>query len=100
MVEIILIIILGVLTGVFTGLTPVIHPNIVIFGSLPFYFSLDIGFVPYMVFISGLSVAHTFHDFLPAIFLGAPETEAALSTVFGTEIASRGKGWRRSTTWL
>lgn len=83
---------LGVATGVFTRLVPGIHPNTVIFSSLPFYFKLNIDLILFMAFISGLSVSHTFHDFLPAIFLGAPEAESALSALPGGEMALRGRG--------
>ena len=92
MIEYLAIILLGVAAGVFTGLVPGIHPNTVIFTSIPFYFYSGIGFLIYMCFIAGLSVSHTFHDFLPAIFLSAPEAEAALSSIPGTEMAEEGRG--------
>jgi len=92
MIEYIVIILLGVLSGVFTGLIPGIHPNTVIFGSMPLYFYLDIEFLSYLSFIAGLSVSHTFHDFLPAIFLSAPEADAALSSIPGTQMAAEGRG--------
>lgn len=92
MVEYILIILLGVIAGIFTGLIPGIHPNTVIFSSMPFYFYSDIGFLSYLSFIAGLSVSHTFHDFLPAIFLSAPEADAALSSIPGTQMAAEGRG--------
>lgn len=50
------------------------------------------GFVYYMAGVAGLSVSHTFHDFLPAIFLGAPEAESALSSLPGARMAARGRG--------
>lgn len=92
MIEYIPIILAGVVVGVFTGLVPGIHPNTVIFGSMPFYFGSGIDFLSYLSFIAGLSVSHTFHDFLPAIFLSAPEADAALSSIPGTEMASEGRG--------
>lgn len=92
MYELVVIVVLGVFTGVITGLIPGIHPNTVIFGTLPFYFYFDVVFINYVSFVCGLSVAHTFHDFLPAIFLGAPESESALSTSPGLEMTGEGKG--------
>jgi putative membrane protein len=92
MIDYLVIILLGVAAGVFTGLVPGIHPNTVIFGSMPFYFYSEIEFLSYLSFIAGLSVSHTFHDFLPAIFLSAPEADAALSSIPGTEMASEGRG--------
>ncbi|MFB6190493.1 MAG: tripartite tricarboxylate transporter permease [Candidatus Nanohaloarchaea archaeon] len=82
----------GVALGVLTGLVPGIHPNTVIFTSLPIYFNYDIGLTSYMSVVAGLSVSHTFHDFLPAIFLGAPEAESALSTLPGARMAMEGRG--------
>ncbi|MFB6203984.1 MAG: tripartite tricarboxylate transporter permease [Candidatus Nanohaloarchaea archaeon] len=92
MIDITAIMVLGVITGVFTGLVPGIHPNTIIFSSMPLYMSSDVGLNIYLVFITGLSVSHTFHDFLPAIYLGAPEAESALSALPGAEMASRGRG--------
>lgn len=82
----------GVALGVLTGLIPGIHPNTVIFTTLPLYFSYDIGLTSYMSLVAGLSVSHTFHDFLPAIFLGAPEADSALSALPGGRMAARGRG--------
>ncbi len=92
MIEYLVILGFGVVTGIFTGLIPGVHPNTVVFTTLPFYFSYEIGLLPYMSFLSGLSVSHTFHDFLPAIFLGAPEAESALSSLPGAKMAVRGRG--------
>ncbi len=83
---------IGITIGIFTGLIPGIHPNTVVFTTLPVYFGFDIDFMVYMSLVAGLSVSHTFHDFLPAIFLGAPEAETALSSPPGTEMAIDGRG--------
>lgn len=83
---------LGILSGVVTGLIPGIHPNTVIFTSLPIYLSTGIQATLYIPYIAGLSVSHTFHDFLPAIFISAPEAESALSVVAAPELVEEGKG--------
>lgn len=82
----------GLVSGVFTGLVPGIHPNTVIFVSLPLYLSTGTGLRFYAVFISSLSVTHTFHDFLPAIFLSSPDAESALSVINGRSAVEQGKG--------
>lgn len=82
----------GVGVGVFTGIVPGIHPNTVIFGSLPLYPESGLDFLVFAAFVTGLSVSHTFHDFLPSIFLGVPEAEVALSSMPGQEMASEGRG--------
>jgi putative membrane protein len=92
MLEIVFLIFLGVLTGVFTGLTPGIHPNTVIFALMPFYFAFNLDFGFYASFISGVSLSHTFHDFIPSIFLGVPEPESALAALPGQELALEGRG--------
>jgi putative membrane protein len=92
MLEILALIFLGVLVGVFTGLTPGIHPNTVIFALMPFYFAFDISFSFYASFISGVSLSHTFHDFIPSIFLGVPEPESALAALPGQKMALKGRG--------
>lgn len=92
MIEILAIIILGTLVGVFTGLTPGIHPNTVIFTFLPFYFVFNPDFILFMSFVSGLSVSHTLHDFLPALFLKAPEAENALASLPGLDMVAEGEG--------
>lgn len=83
---------LGIVCGILTGLVPGIHPNTVIFTSLPVYLSTDIGQGIYVSYMTGLSVSHTFHDFLPAIFLSAPEAESALSVVAAPEMVKEGEG--------
>lgn len=92
MIKTAFIVLFGVLTGVITGLVPGIHPNTVIFSSLAFYFSLGIDLLSYMAFIAGLSVSHTFHDFIPSIFLGAPESSTALASLPGRRMAEKGLG--------
>lgn len=84
--------VLGILSGVITGLIPGIHPNTVIFTSLPVYLSSEIGQPVYISFITGMSISHTFHDFLPAIFLSTPDAEAALSVVAAPEMVEDGEG--------
>jgi len=83
---------LGVLLGIFTGFIPGIHPNTVVFSSFPLYFSFQIEFTAYVSFIAGLSVCHTFHDFLPAIYLNAPSAESAVASLPGAKMAREGKG--------
>ncbi|MFB6208897.1 MAG: tripartite tricarboxylate transporter permease [Candidatus Nanohaloarchaea archaeon] len=92
MLEIVITIMLGVFTGIITGLTPGLHPNTVIFSSIPFYFNSKLSFSIYASFISGISVSHTFHDFIPSIFLGVPEPDSALAALPGQKMAMRGRG--------
>ena len=92
MIELLPIILLGITAGIVTGLIPGIHPNTVVFTTLPVYFTYRPDLTGYMVFIVAISVSHTFHDFLPAIFLHAPSATTALSALPGAEAAAQGKG--------
>lgn len=92
MLEYLVVLLLGVIIGVFTGLIPGIHPNTLIFMFLPFYFSFSVDLMLFMAFVCGVSVSHTFHNFLPAVFMGIPEAESALSALPGAEMAANGRG--------
>ncbi|QGA81038.1 tripartite tricarboxylate transporter permease [Candidatus Nanohalobium constans] len=100
MLEILAYSLTGVLLGVFTGLIPGIHPNTVIFSSIPFYLTSEIEFILYAALISGLSISHTFHDFIPAFYLQAPEGGTALSMSVGSEMASNGRGFEAFNSTL
>lgn len=92
MLKILLITTLGILTGIITGLMPGIHPNTVLFGSLPLKFGLKVENTIFIPFVIGLSVAHTFFEFIPAVFLAVPEPESALAALPGSELVKRGEG--------
>jgi putative membrane protein len=92
MIEAVLAVTLGVTAGILTGLMPGIHPNTVVFTIIPFYFVYQPEFSLFMAFISGLSISHTIHDFLPALFLKSPEAESALSSLPGIEMVEEGLG--------
>src|SRR3989344_4357861 len=85
----------GVLAGTVTGLLPGIHTNtvaILAVGALPIftrYFSLiDIG-----IFLSAMVVVHSFLDFIPSLFLGAPDSDTALGVLPGHRMLLKGEGY-------
>ncbi|MDO8468050.1 MAG: tripartite tricarboxylate transporter permease [Nanoarchaeota archaeon] len=95
LLQITLFFILGTIAGILTGLSPGIHINIVgaalvslsaaVFSSiLPLYL---------VVFIVAMSITHSFVDFIPSIFLGAPNEDTALSVLPGHELLNEGKGY-------
>lgn len=100
MLEILIAVILGVIAGSITGLIPGIHPNTVVFTFLPFYFVVNPEFTVFMAFISGLGVSHTLHDFLPALFLKAPDADTALSSLPGLDMVEEGLGRKAFTLTL
>lgn len=89
----ILILLAGVVAGTITGILPGIHINLVaafLTSSLPLflgYFSpLELA-----IFIVAMSITHTFVDFIPSVFLGAPDEETSLSILPGHQFLLKGK---------
>ncbi|MBI2448849.1 tripartite tricarboxylate transporter permease [Candidatus Pacearchaeota archaeon] len=91
LVEIVIALILGIIAGVFTGLTPGLHINLVgaFLISSAAISSYNIEFI---VFIVAMSITHTFLDFIPSVFIGAPEEETSLSVLPGHDLLKKGRG--------
>ena len=92
--EIVLFTVFGIAAGTVTGIIPGLHPNtvffivvsfIAVFSSFPIYAIL--------AFIVSLAVSNTFTDFLPSLFLSAPEDSNALSSLPGHDMLLQGKGY-------
>lgn len=82
---------LGVLAGTFTGLSPGIHINLIAAIAASFYFGDP---VIVSCFIVAMAIAHTFLDFVPAVFLGAPEDDGnVLSVLPGHRLLLKGYGY-------
>ncbi|MEK6840857.1 MAG: tripartite tricarboxylate transporter permease [Nanoarchaeota archaeon] len=94
--EILLFLLLGILTGTFTGLFPGIHINLVGAALVSGSFSILAGINPVylVVFIVAMSISHVFLDFIPSIFLGAPEDGTELSVLPGHEMLKKGQGFQ------
>ena len=98
----------GSLFGVITGLIPGIHVNMVAlflivlspqFVELILYeFALvdDVWMAHVLIslLIIATSIVHSFVDFIPSIFLGAPDEETALSVLPGHRMLLLGEGYR------
>ncbi|MBD3262107.1 MAG: hypothetical protein GF334_10660 [Candidatus Altiarchaeales archaeon] len=69
----------GCFLGVVTGLIPGVHVNLVCLLGLSLYPFLGVDTISFAVLMVSVSLTHTFLDFIPAIFLGVPEEETALS---------------------
>lgn len=94
LIELIIALVLGILIGTLTGLLPGIHINLVsaiVLSSLAFLL-LHFSPVSIAIFITSLAITHTFLDFLPSIFLGAPD-ESALSVLPGHKMLLEGRGY-------
>jgi putative membrane protein len=83
---------LGVSAGTLTGLLPGIHMNLI--GAFLVSMSVSLSFlspVPIIVFVVSMTITHTFLDFIPSIFLGAPDESSALSVLPGHKMLLKGK---------
>lgn len=94
MISLFFIILLGTAAGIFTGLIPGIHIDLVAVIIIPFAITSKIPPNLFVVFIISMAITHTFVDFIPSIFLGAPSEDTALSTLPGHELLLRGEGHR------
>ncbi|MBS3093849.1 tripartite tricarboxylate transporter permease [Candidatus Pacearchaeota archaeon] len=94
MLEFIIAIILGIGVGIFTGLSPGIHINLISVILLSFYSSFsEINPFFLVIFIVSMAIAHTFMDFIPSVFLGAPDENSFLSILPGHQLLLQGKGY-------
>jgi len=92
----------GALAGTFTGLVPGIHVNtlasvmLILFPSLESMMSgfTDPSYAPILVsaFIMSASVVHSFVDFVPSVFIGAPDPDEALTVLPGHRLMMEGRG--------
>lgn len=93
--QILLAIFMGIIAGTITGLIPGIHINLVallLFISSAFFLQFTSPII-LAVFIIAMSITHTFLDFIPSIFLGAPDESTALSVLPGHRMLLEGKGY-------
>jgi len=94
-IEIFAAILVGSLFGIVTGITPGIHINLVaalllvISPVLLHYFS---PIILASVIIS-MSIVHTFLDFIPGCFLGAPDESTAMAIMPTHRLLLEGKGF-------
>jgi putative membrane protein len=95
-INLIVALLLGCCAGIFTGIMPGIHTNTVAAGvlaTLPFltkwFSTLELG-----IFLIAMIIMHSFVDFIPSIFLGAPDDgETALSVLPGHKMLLEGLGY-------
>jgi len=97
MIDIVLAVcvILGFILGILSGLTPGLHLNN--FAALLLALSPQLmawGLEPYQMasIILAASISQTFFDAIPAIFLGAPDSDTALAVLPGHRLMLDGRG--------
>ena len=93
--EIIIALLLGIFLGIITGLIPGIHINLIsvlIIAIAPFLLNYTTPFILVIAIIS-MAITHTFLDFIPSCFLGAPDPDTALSVLPAHKLLLEGKGY-------
>ena len=88
-------IIIGFLLGIISGLTPGIHVNnfaLILVAISPFLSGIGFASFYIAVIILSNSIAHTFLDIIPSVFLGAPEADTALAVLPGHALLMEGRG--------
>jgi putative membrane protein len=92
MIGIIISFLAGLISGTVTGLTPGIHTNLVatLLISIPLFSKLPTDY--FLVFITTTSITHTFLNFIPSIFLGAPDADTCLGILPGHKFLLKGHG--------
>jgi putative membrane protein len=93
MIEYLFLSVIGCLLGVFTGVTPGIHVNTICLLGLSVYPLLGLDATSFAVAMISMAVTHTFLDFIPAIFVGVPEEETALSVLPAHKMVLEGKAY-------
>ncbi len=95
LLHLLIAIVSGILAGIITGLTPGIHLNLV--ALLAFSFSATLlqitSPIVIMAFIIAVAITHTFLDFIPSCFLGAPEESTVLSILPAHRLLLKGRGY-------
>lgn len=103
LIELIIALVVGILAGTLTGLFPGIHINLVAAGLLALLAGAYFDFLAplvLVVFVVAMAVTHTFIDFIPSIFLGAPEEDSFLAVLPGHQLLREGKGFEASVLTL
>lgn len=94
LLELIIALTLGLIIGTLTGLTPGIHINLVaafLLASAPLLLPI-FPLIALIIFIVSMTITHTFIDFIPSIFLGAPDEGTVLAILPSHELLLNGKG--------
>lgn len=94
--EIIIAVLIGIIGGIFSGLTPGIHTNLLAALLLSISPSLLTYTSPLILstLIVSMAITHTFLNVLPAVYLGAPDSEGKILSVLpGHRMLLQGKGY-------
>lgn len=93
MIEIILLCLLGIGLGIILGLIPGMHINNILPLLLVLFLSLGLEAHYAAVLLVSIAIAEIFINFIPSIFLGAPEEDTSLSVLPGHRLLLEGRGY-------
>jgi putative membrane protein len=85
----------GFVLGILSGLTPGLHLNnfaAMLLATSPQLLAMGISPFQMACIILAASISQTFFDAIPAIFLGAPDSETALTVLPGQRLMLEGRG--------
>lgn len=85
----------GCLMGVVSGLIPGLHSNnfaLLLVSFSPVLIESGISSIYIMCMILANCITHTFHDIIPAIYLGVPNSDMALAVLPGHQLLLDGRG--------
>src|SRR3989344_9053716 len=94
MLELLIALFIGVIAGVIAGLLPGIHTNLIsaILISSSGFLLVFLSPIALFIFIVAMSITQSFVDFIPSIYLGAPDEDTVLSTMPGHNLFLKGSG--------
>ena len=95
LLELFLALFVGIVAGTIAGLIPGIHTNLIGASLAPFLLFIGFEIEPayLVVFVVSMAITQTFVDFVPSVFLGAPEGGTELSVLPGHQLLKKGQGY-------
>ncbi len=92
--EILLFFLFGTALGIVAGLIPGLHPNTILISMLSFIQIFE-GYHLYctITLMVSMAVSNTIVNFIPSIFVGAPDPSTCLSVLPGHRFLIRGEGY-------
>lgn len=90
-----LALILGIIAGTITGLFPGIHINLIAVSlvSFSYFFLAFTSPLILTIFLVSMAITHTFIDYIPSVFLGAPDEDNFLSILPGHDMLIKGHAY-------
>ena len=93
-IETALFFVAGIALGVVAGIIPGLHPNTVLMVMASLILMTEgTQTYPILALVVSMSVVNTIVNFIPSIFLGAPEPDSCLSVLPGHRMLMKGSGY-------